>query len=82
MAKKKKREVNQEKQPHIAWRIGRVVLDVLGRIVLFLLGVAAERSVLVCAVAGSIFNEAQGLSEIRRYPRGGSHRRILWSWTT
>ncbi len=54
MAKKKKREVNQEKQPHIAWRIGRVVLDVLGRIVLFLLA-ALGTLVLVCAVAGSIF---------------------------
>ena len=36
MAKKKKNE--PQKQPHIAWRIGRVVLDVLGKLVLFVLG--------------------------------------------
>ncbi len=54
MAKKNRNDVNQGKQPHIAWRIGRVVLDVLGKIVLFLLA-AIGTLVLVCAVAGSIF---------------------------
>ena len=61
MAKKKKREVNQEKQPHIAWRIGRVVLDVLGRIVLFVLaalgtlsGMVLPLMLLPSALIGSI----------------------------
>ena len=52
MAKKKKNE--PQKQPHIAWRIGRVVLDVLGKLVLFVLGLIGTL-VLVCAIAGTIF---------------------------
>ena len=54
MAKKEKQEFDQEKKPHIAWRIGRVVLAVLGKLVLFVLA-AFGTFLLVCAVAGSIF---------------------------
>ena len=53
MAKKEKQEFDQEKKPHIAWRIGRVVLAVLGKLVLFVLA-AFGTFLLVCAVAGSI----------------------------
>jgi len=42
------------KQPHIAWRIGRVVLDILGKVVLCALIVAVTFA-LVASVAGVIF---------------------------
>ena len=52
MAKKTKQ--GQEKQPHIAWRITKVVLDLLGRVCLFLLA-ALGTLLLVGVVAGTIF---------------------------
>ena len=48
------KEKRQEKQLHIAWRIGRVVLDVIGKLILFVLGLLGT-VILVCAVAGFIF---------------------------
>ena len=54
MAKKVRQEKTPDKQPHIAWRITRTVLDVLGKIVLVLLAVVGTM-LLVGIIAGSIF---------------------------
>lgn len=48
------RQPKQEKQPHLAWRITRTVLDVLGKIILVLL-IAVGTVALIAAIAGSIF---------------------------
>lgn len=42
------------KQPHLAWRIARVALHILGKITLWLLVIAATLAV-IAAVSGSIF---------------------------
>lgn len=42
------------KQPHIAWRISRVVLHIIGKILLWLLSILGTVT-LVCAIAGLIF---------------------------
>ena len=42
------------KQPHIAWRITRVVLHIIGKILLWLLTILGTAT-LICAVAGLIF---------------------------
>ena len=47
------RQPKQEKQPHLAWRITRTVLDVLGKIILVLL-IAVGTVALIAAIAGSI----------------------------
>ena len=55
------RQPKQEKQPHLAWRITRTVLDVLGKIILVLL-IAVGTVALIAAIAGSIF-----LSKFKSY---------------
>lgn len=42
------------KQPHIAWRITRVVLHILGKIVLWAM-IAAGTLALIAVIAGTIF---------------------------
>lgn len=56
-----KRNKEPKKQPHVAWRITRAVLDVLGKVLLVLL-IAAGTLLVVAVVAGSIF-----LSQFKDY---------------
>ena len=42
------------KQPHIAWRISRVVLHILGKVLLWVL-IIASTLCLIAVIAGSIF---------------------------
>ena len=68
------RQPKQEKQPHLAWRITRTVLDVLGKIILVLL-IAVGTVALIAAIAGSIFlSKFKSYVELDIIPKG-------WSWT-
>ena len=67
------RQPKQEKQPHLAWRITRTVLDVLGKIILVLL-IAVGTVALIAAIAGSIFLSKLSSRRPRNMPKG-------WSWT-
>ena len=71
------RQPKQEKQPHLAWRITRTVLDVLGKIILVLL-IAVGTVALIAAIAGSIFlSKFKSYVELDILPTAGSPMTIF-----